>query len=267
MDIEQTVDKNEHLQTRYRNRPFSPLRSILWTVVMFAAWGLAVYSRSRAMRLTCLASVNACAPESVFYPDRFALAFNNPLADSLSFYGQYAVGVIALVIPWLIALINWRQKQGTFFRQLKIGGIDLLFLLKVCAFNGFINELMRLLIQRPRPFVYSDPLRLGENSAHYTSFYSGHTSFSVALSTAIILLLLNHNAPKRLVIPIGASLAGMSLLVALCRVFSGRHFPTDVIAASLAGFGAAILIGRTEFRNILGGDEKTPRKATPNEQP
>jgi len=86
-----------------------------------------------------------------------------------------------------------------------------------------IVELIRWLWQRPRPFIENNVnLLLTHNSA---SFPSGHAAFYFALST--IVFLYNKKA--------GVLFYIASFLICLARVFTGLHWPTDILAGAVIG--------------------------------
>jgi undecaprenyl-diphosphatase len=86
-----------------------------------------------------------------------------------------------------------------------------------------IVELIRWIWSRPRPFVENDVnLLLTHNKP---SFPSGHAAFFFALSSIIYF----HNKK------IGVLFFIASFLICLARVFTGIHWPTDIIAGAFIG--------------------------------
>jgi undecaprenyl-diphosphatase len=105
-----------------------------------------------------------------------------------------------------------------------------------------LTELSHLVTHRPRPFVYQNPAVRGTEAAHYTSFYSGHTSFVAAMSMGLLLCLFRRMAPTA-ALPFWAA-AGQALMLATAinRIFAGRHFASDVIAGAVAGALVAVFV-------------------------
>jgi membrane-associated phospholipid phosphatase len=92
--------------------------------------------------------------------------------------------------------------------------------------------------RRPRPFMYGDDAPLSErmDGKSGLSFFSGHTaaSFASVVVTARTLQKRGDGDKAAVVAAIGLPTASV---VALGRVLSGYHFPTDVLAG--AGVGTA----------------------------
>jgi membrane-associated phospholipid phosphatase len=80
-----------------------------------------------------------------------------------------------------------------------------------------------------------NPAHEGMNQAHYISFYSGHTSFSSAMNTAIFLILLAHRVPLWAMLLSFISMESLVFSTAYFRILAGRHFLTDVICGACAG--------------------------------
>lgn len=93
-----------------------------------------------------------------------------------------------------------------------------------------VVEFIRWLWSRPRPFLENNVnLLLTHNKA---AFPSGHAAFFFALSFIIFL----HNKK------IGALFFIASLLICLARVFTGIHWPTDILAGAVIGILSAWLL-------------------------
>lgn len=92
--------------------------------------------------------------------------------------------------------------------------------------------------RRPRPFMYGDDAPLAErmDGKSGLSFFSGHTaaSFAAVVVTARTLQKRGDGGKAAVVAAIGLPTASV---VALGRMLSGYHFPTDVLAG--AGVGTA----------------------------
>ncbi|HAR43802.1 MAG TPA: hypothetical protein DCS07_14395 [Bdellovibrionales bacterium] len=183
-----------------------------------------------------------CHSENVLPVDRVALGLNSSDADRYSYYTQNFSGVLAFSAPVL-----WHGLWAVLGRTsplMALTGlsIDLAIITEITLWNGAIGETVRIISQRPRPFVYADTASAGANPAHYISFYSGHTSFAAAASLGFVLFLLGRGAPGWLT---AFSFIGFELLTfstGIFRILAGRHFVTDVLAAAVAGSVIAFTI-------------------------
>lgn len=98
--------------------------------------------------------------------------------------------------------------------------------------------------KRPRPFLYSEsaPLDARMHGNGSLSFFSGHTVAAFA-STVSLFSTLHRRRPTAAYpwFVLGAGLATSSL-VAVGRVFSGNHFPTDVLTGAAVGSALGVLV-------------------------
>ena len=195
----------------------------------------------------CAVNPSPCTLDSVNKFDRIAFSYGSMRADFWSNVLQNLVGVLAFTLPWAW---YWGKER---VRALQ----ETFLLMNISFWNLALMELIRTLVQRPRPVVYHSPLTEGANIHQYTSFYSGHTSF-----TALACLGLFFIASRRF----GGSertaartnqwvyfcVLGFYLLstfgMGLLRVWGGRHFPSDVIFGAAAGSAIALFFnGMTSF--------------------
>ena len=178
----------------------------------------------------CGSQPEICTPASINEFDQLAFKFGSVFADFCSNIVQNTVAALAFLLPWIL-----RATRGL--------SISLnLTLLSITAWNGVTIEIVRALVQRPRPLVYASPLTDGANIHQYTSFYSGHTSF-VTIATLFSLLWVSALFPSkkktRLILAILFPL--LSLLTGILRVVGGRHYPTDVLGGMV--FGSMVCLG------------------------
>ncbi|KOG21950.1 bifunctional phosphatase PAP2/diacylglycerol kinase family protein [Streptomyces viridochromogenes] len=96
-----------------------------------------------------------------------------------------------------------------------------------------INTLGKRSVRRPRPVL--DPVPLGRQLKRQpitTSFPSGHAASAAAFATGVAL-----ESPAW-----GLAVAPIAWSVALSRVYTGVHFPSDVVAGAALGAGAAFAV-------------------------
>jgi membrane-associated phospholipid phosphatase len=178
--------------------------------------------------------------------DRLGLEFQSVSADFFSNLLQNSVGVLAFLVPWLLIKRTPRI-------SLKMN----LTLLVATAWNGVLVEVVRALVQRPRPLVYRSPLGDGANIHQYTSFYSGHTSFVALALLLTFLSLRDHQTGENRKLFMNLALLSyfaLSGLTAALRVVGGRHYPTDTLAGFAFGSLVAFLSYRLLLRRIISID-------------
>jgi membrane-associated phospholipid phosphatase len=223
----------------FRQPPRLQAIDLLLVAAPALAWTAAVHARPDLIDRYCAMAAENCLKEHVRAWDRISIGMESTRANALSFVTQDSAGYIALLLPLLWVLYRGVKNRLSPRTTAGLAFTDFVILLQATIWNGLLNELTRLIVQRPRPFVYLDPLRFGAEAANYTSFYSGHTSFTATAALTALLTLTGREAPRPVLMLSG--LLGFSLVVATAylRVTSGRHFPSDTIVGALAGFAAA----------------------------
>ncbi len=135
--------------------------------------------------------------------------------------------IIAPVSLLILAVLWMYQRRSALFFGVAVAGAALM------------NLLLKFAFQRPRPELW--PRLVHETDA---SFPSGHSMYSAAFVTAIILLLW-HTRYRYLALVLGVF---FSFSVGWSRLYLGVHYPTDVLCGWLAGFswvmGTRLLIPR-----------------------
>ncbi|MFG2637177.1 bifunctional phosphatase PAP2/diacylglycerol kinase family protein [Streptomyces sp. NPDC048362] len=98
-----------------------------------------------------------------------------------------------------------------------------------------INTIGKRSVRRTRPVLDPVPLvRQLKRQPITTSFPSGHAASAAAFAAGVAL-----ESPAW-----GAAVAPVALSVAASRVYTGVHFPSDVLAGAALGVGAAFLVRR-----------------------
>jgi undecaprenyl-diphosphatase len=95
-----------------------------------------------------------------------------------------------------------------------------------------ITNIIRWLLPRPRPFVALHLNSLFYQNPAEPSFPSGHAAFYFAIATVVYL----YN--KR----VGISFLIAAFLISIARVFSGIHWPSDILAGAAIGIFSGWLI-------------------------
>ncbi|MCX7923466.1 MAG: phosphatase PAP2 family protein [Clostridia bacterium] len=137
------------------------------------------------------------------------------LMSALSFIGN---GGMVWIILSLAMLIDRRYR--------KAGILTLCALVLTYTFGDII---LKHLIQRDRPFVGLPDIKLLVPKPTTFSFPSGHTASSFAAAFVLAHMFGRYRIPIFL-------LAG---LIAFSRLYLYVHYPSDVLAGAILGFGCA----------------------------
>ena len=140
-------------------------------------------------------------------------------ADWFEGLKQVAAAAIGLL---LVALLNRRG----------------FFLMLWGALSGGAYQLLEMFVHRPRPDAALVHVIRHTNG---WSFPSGHVIFFTWFLAYLLLILVRPHLPGRALIA-GWVIAGIVLaLVAIGRIYTGEHWPSDVLAGLLLGGGWALL--------------------------
>jgi undecaprenyl-diphosphatase len=135
-------------------------------------------------------------------------------------------GSFALLAPLSIAFLLLRRWKRP---------ADDIALLVIAAGSAVLPIVTKLIVARPRPTL--------EHLSQLTSlsFPSEHTTQAAAVYLTIAIMLSKgvNRGWRELVIVVGVLIA---LAVAWSRVYLGVHYPTDVIAGLVLGWGWALLV-------------------------
>jgi membrane-associated phospholipid phosphatase len=186
--------------------------------------------RHKLIKPSCT-TIGACVKNNIPWVDQIVLpSVTDVQSDQLSFYSQdfaCLLGIFACLIC----------SQKPFFLK-KAFDQFLTFILAI-SINAFFLELCHTLTPRARPLIYLSELGVDLQPSHYTSFFSGHTSFTAAVGLFSILLSAHRHFALRAFFFITAEM--LLFLTALFRITAGRHFLTDILAGCLFGWLSCIL--------------------------
>lgn len=111
--------------------------------------------------------------------------------------------------------------------------------------SATVNTLGKWSVGRDRPLLEHVPaIRRLKHQPTSTSFPSGHAASAVAFTTGMAL-----ESPGW-----GVALAPVAAAVAFSRVYTGVHYPSDVLAGAALGAGAALTV-----RALLAPDSQPPQ--------
>jgi membrane-associated phospholipid phosphatase len=226
-------------------RPKVTRKDIVLTLIGALLWTGLTALRPYVIETRCAKNPELCAPAGVSAVDRYALGKNSGPAEDLSTDTQIFSGTWAYLVPLTLHVTRALMSGTPIGAALFLVGEDSLLITEAMVFNGSLNEVARLTVQRPRPYVYGDPAYYGSNLQNYTSFYSGHTSFSSVMNNSLLFTMMSRAAPMWLLVLVGIAGQGVILLTALTRILAGRHFFTDVFAGVLAGLIISLAVALT----------------------
>lgn len=123
-------------------------------------------------------------------------------------------GIILIVIGLIYLIV--RDRINALFAAVLSG-----------ILGAFVNFVLQLLWQRPRPFVTyaSSVTQLAGHTTIY-SFPSAHTFLSFAIATTVILY-----GHKKL----GFAMLIIAIGIGISRIAAGLHYPSDVLGGAIIG--------------------------------
>jgi undecaprenyl-diphosphatase len=160
----------------------------------------------------------------------------DPSASTISNIILYGAGAFAVIDPVLSGV---RDGFDAFL-------VDAVLYAETVSITETLTDLTKIAVRRPRPIDYLNCSQSGPSCANNTdlqlSFFSGHASTVGAISaTATYLAFVRDPGSIRAWTTLGVGTA-LTAFVSYERVRSGNHFPTDVIAGSLAGAVVGVLV-------------------------
>jgi membrane-associated phospholipid phosphatase len=219
--------------TAHAHTPFTvqAVPEAVLTVGSLLTWGIldGLVKPSLGGGLPCRTIDNGtrCDPMALGAIDRRTYAYQSVPWAKVSDAGQ------ALALAGTSAAVIADALIGHHGRPFYDAGVDFLVLTETFALGTAINQVLKYAVRRPRPQLYLP------DSSHAVeaelSFPSGHTT-AVATSMAAwsTIFMLRHPHSVWRWAPLGVS-AAVTGTVAYGRVATGKHFPTDVLAAAISG--------------------------------
>ncbi len=164
--------------------------------------------------------------------DKQILDLVNGLADRWNLLDQIFLkaneyGVYLFVCLLIFALFRYRR---LFFYAL----------LSIALSRLAIVEGIRLFYKRPRPQEIMDEIKTLIIVSE-PAFPSGHTVFYFAIASAFYFY------DKRL----GYIALAFAVFLSIARVYLGAHYPSDILAGAVIGFGSSYLLNRLLGRYLV----------------
>jgi membrane-associated phospholipid phosphatase len=167
--------------------------------------------------------------------DRWAIGYYSRPADLWS----TALTAAELAVP--VALDGWDMAAG---KEARLGVItDLIIYSEVYFYSSSLAVFAKSLHWHPRPLAFTSraPAAARKSSDAGSSFFSAHTTsaFASAVFTGYTFQLKHPDSPF---VPwLWGGMLGAASTVGALRIYSGKHFPSDVAVGaavgSLAGYG------------------------------
>lgn len=134
-------------------------------------------------------------------------------------------------------------------RNIQTGLVDAFMYAEAMSLTFAFTDITKIAVRRPRPHAYAeaeanrgDPTYSNSDTDSTLSFFSLHASMTASIgATATYLAFVRAPHTPRPWITLGLASA-LSTFVSIERVRAGKHFPTDVIAGSLAGAAIGLVV-------------------------
>jgi membrane-associated phospholipid phosphatase len=156
--------------------------------------------------------------------DRFAADYYSPNIATAS-----DVLVITAVASPLLLLLSPDIRSDA----LTVGTMYAETMLLAAALPGLTKEL----VDRTRPYAYNSeaPITLKADADTKRSFFSGHTSLAFASAVFLSTVYSDYYPDSEYKPYIWGGTLLVATTVGLLRIFSGKHFPTDVLTGAAVG--------------------------------
>jgi undecaprenyl-diphosphatase len=146
---------------------------------------------------------------------------------------DFVVLLVAAVA--LLFLVPWRTRRA----ERRAGAVTAT---ASAALALLIAQPISHVVDRLRPYVaHPAHAHLLIARSHDASFPSDHATGSMALAIGVLVY-------DRVA---GLVLVALAVLLAFARVYTGTHYPGDVVAGALLGAAVALALGRTPIARVL----------------
>ena len=210
---------------------------VLWGATSFVGAGSAPPSWCGT------ATTPPCDPSGLNALDRTSVGLFDPKA-------RVAADAITGIVPGALTLLdildagpvsNWRGWMS-----------DAVVISEAVVWDGAVQDIVRRAVRRPRPYMYTPGLNPSQREGPEAdfSFFSGHTSGTFAMATAVAYTYsLRHPRSRWQALVWTLALAGATTEPVL-RVLSGDHFPVDCIAGVLVGSASGLLFPALHRKHV-----------------
>jgi len=147
-------------------------------------------------------------------------------------YFQYFLGA---------GLVIYMLRRGDKIERLKNFKLTLFFFAAAVVSRFVFGEIIKRIVKRSRPFVTHRVVQLISEDLNL-SFPSGHAVFFFSLSSVVYF----YNKKAGIVCFVGSCLMG------LARIFTGVHYPSDIIGGAALGILIGWLVGKIFGKKVDG---------------
>lgn len=201
-----------------------------------ALTGLGTYLIGQKEDLTLTELSKRTASKVPFF-DRHRLGHYDEKADDASYVPFHA----SFIWPVAMTLINKNQRHNT-FQVLSL-------YIETMAITGSLFTLSAGLVQRSRPYVYTDengvnttPTDRRRDKDSQRSFFAGHTAATAAASFYTAKVFQDFNPDSKLKPFVWGVAAALPAVTGYLRYKGGMHFLSDNLLGYAVGAGAGILV-------------------------
>lgn len=166
--------------------------------------------------------------------DLFLIINNNLESGFNDFFlgGMTLAGYLYILLPAALFYLYIIDKKN--FRK------NSLILIAAVLLGGLLVQILKQIVDRPRPLKEMEPLLLvGKVKIHNLfyayregSFPSGHTQAAFGTATALICIYRKH----------ALYLILIAFLMGLSRIYVGVHFPLDIVCGAILGIITSLVV-------------------------
>lgn len=176
------------------------------------------------LALLALTALSATAVNDISKVNKFDSLIMNPYSKPLDDTATI-INYISMASPALLAI----NRSGEDIATLGV------MYLETMAGAYASKEILKKVIDRPRPYTYFEGAPENEKDDWNNSFPSGHTTLSFASAGFVSYVFSRYYPDSKWKIPVIAASYTAATATAVLRLMSGNHFMTDVITGALLG--------------------------------
>lgn len=176
------------------------------------------------LALLALTALSATAVNDISKVNKFDSLIMNPYSKSLDDTATI-INYISMASPALLVI----NRSGEDIATLGV------MYLETMAGAYASKEILKKVIDRPRPYTYFEGAPENEKDDWNNSFPSGHTTLSFASAGFVSYVFSRYYSDSKWKIPVIAASYTAATATAVLRIMSGNHFMTDVITGALLG--------------------------------